>query len=126
MGRRTALAVTVHDPGGDFLAGLRRLGERLTSEFVGIGALVTEDTAGSVGVFIANELGARVDNAPSDVSAIGRHRRRAVELALASAPEAVIYSDVAHMLRWIEARPDEVAEAVNLGATTDMLVDRAQ
>ena len=71
-GRRTALAVTVHDPGGDFLAGLRRLGERLTSEFVGIGALVTEDTAGSVGVFIANELGARVDDAPSDVS---RHRR---------------------------------------------------
>lgn len=64
---RPRLAVTVHDPGGNFLPGLRRLAGPLTSTFAGIGALVTDDTAEPVARFLADALGARVDRAPSDV-----------------------------------------------------------
>jgi len=117
------LAVTVHDPGGNFLPGLQRLAGPLTSTFAGIGALVTDDTAEPVARFLADTLGARVDRAASDVGAIGRHRRRSVELAWAEeAPGLVLYSDVDHVLRWIEARPDEVDAALAAGAGTDLLV----
>jgi len=73
---RARLAVTVHDPGGNFVPGLERMAHRPTSTFAGIGALVTDDTAEPVAKFLAGTLGARVDRAASDVGAIGRHRRR--------------------------------------------------
>jgi hypothetical protein len=120
---RNALAVTVHDPGGDFLPGLRRLAGPLRTTFAaGIGALVTAETADRVAGFLADELGADVDRAASDVGSIGRHRRRSVELALGARPDVVLYSDVDHVLRWIEARPDEVDAALATGARTDVLV----
>jgi hypothetical protein len=119
-----ALAVTVHDPGGHFLPGLRRLGDRLTSTFGTIGALVTTETAEPVARFLSDTLGAWIDRADSDVGAIGRHRRRSVELALSAGPEpnVVLHSDVDHILRWFEAQPGEVDAALRAGATTDMLV----
>ncbi len=124
---RAHLAVTVHDPGGDFLPGLERTAHRLTSTFAGIGALVTDDTAEPVSRFLAGTLGARVDRAASDVGAIGRHRRRSVELALTAdstepEPDLVLYSDVDHVLRWIETQPAEVDAALAAGAETDLLV----
>jgi hypothetical protein len=124
---KARLAVTVHDPGGNFLPGFERMADRLTSTFAGIGALVTDDTAEPVVRFLSDRLGARVERAASDVGAIGRHRRRSVELTLApgfadddDAP--VLYSDVDHILRWVEARPDEVDAALAAGGTTDLLV----
>jgi hypothetical protein len=119
-----ALAVTVHDPGGHFLPGLRRLAEPLQATFATIGALVTTETAEPVARFLSDTLGAWIDRADSDVAAIGRHRRRSVELALGAGPppDRVLYSDVDHVLRWIEARPDEVAAALQAGAATDLLV----
>jgi hypothetical protein len=124
---RVHLAVTVHDPGANFRPGLERMADRVAATFAGIGALVTEETAEPVARFLAESLGARVDRAASDVGAIGRHRRRSVELALAAAapgpgPDVVLYSDVDHVLRWIASRPDEIHAALAAASTTDLLV----
>ncbi len=121
---RPALAVTVHDPGGHFLPGLHRLATGLRSTFAAVGALVTAETADPVAHFLSGSLDAHLDRAPSDIHAIGRHRRRSVQLALAAAPapDVILYSDLDHVLRWIEDRPGEVDEALQAGSVTDLLV----
>lgn len=48
----------------------------------------------------------------SDESRVGQHRREVVRLALGLDGEQILYSDADHILRWIEARPDEVDAAL--------------
>lgn len=119
--RRTALAVAVHDPAGHFVPGLQRLSTRLASLFRGVGALVTTATDDEVARILAARLGARIARHPAcGVDRAGRHRRQAVELALGYRPDAVLYSDLDHVLRWIERDEEELARCLNM--TGDVVV----
>lgn len=106
--RRVALAVAVHDPQAHFAPGLARVGRHLADLFVGVGALVTTSSADQVVAFLSDRVGARVAREPAGASHAGRHRRRSVELALGFEPDAVLYGDLDHVLRWIETDEDEL------------------
>ncbi|MGA8114031.1 MAG: hypothetical protein WCA46_10250 [Actinocatenispora sp.] len=109
---RPVLAATVHDPGGHYLAGLTRLAAPLRDMFAGFGVLATSETAAEVVAFLQYELDARVGRAAADVGRIGRHRREAVRLAATLDPSLVLYSDLDHVLRWIETDPGELRRHV--------------
>ena len=99
---RPVLATTVHDPRGHFLAGLRRLALPLREIFAGFGVLATAETAPDVVSVLEEDLGAAVSRAPGDAASIGRHRRESVRRALSCDPTVVLYSDLDHLLRWVE------------------------
>lgn len=123
--RRPALAATVHDPHGHVLDGLHRLAAPLTQVFGGIGVLATTATADSVVSFLEHELGTVVGRARPSADDIGKHRRESVRLASTLDPSVVLYSDLDHVLRWIEADRPELerglaslpAELVVIGRT---------
>ncbi len=102
------LAATVHDPDGHYLAGLTRLAAVLRKTFAGFGVLATNETAPEVVACLEHELGAAIIRAAADPSSIGKHRRQAVRLASTLDPTLVLYSDLDHVLRWIEVDPDEL------------------
>lgn len=119
--RRTALALAVHDPAGHFVPGLLRLSTRLAGLFSGVGAQVTTATDDEVARLLSARLDARIArDAASGVGSAGRHRRQAVELALGCRPDAVLYSDLDHVLRWIERDEDELARCLDM--TGDVVV----
>jgi hypothetical protein len=105
---RPALAATVHDPGCHFLPGLRRLAAPLGEVFGGLGVLATTRTAAAIVSFLERELGAAVSRAPDSAENIGAHRREAVRLASTLNPSVVLYADLDHVLRWIEADRTEL------------------
>ncbi len=115
---RPVLAATVHDPDRTFLPALHRTGPALRELFGGFGILATEPTSDDVVSFLEHELGAALGRAPADGN-IGRHRRESVRLA--SGDSAVLYSDLDHLLRWIEADRQEV-EKVLASLDADLIV----
>jgi hypothetical protein len=117
--RRVALAVTVGDPGGHFLRGLQHLSGTLDGLFAGVGAVVMRGTDERVASHLRDGLGARIA-VEDPTGAAGRHRRRSVELALELQPDAVLYSDVDHVLRWAEAAEPELRRCLEL--TGDLVV----
>lgn len=117
----TALAVALHDPEGRTIAAIDRLGDALRESFPFVAVNATTDTHPAVLNTLASQLGAEVITHGSDEQLIGRARRKAVELALGLGGDQVLYSDYDHILRWIEARPDEVRAAL-AEPTADLLV----
>jgi hypothetical protein len=115
---RPALAATVHDPASNFLPVLHRTASALREVFGGFGVLATEPTSDEVVRFLEQDLGASVGRAPADGN-VGRHRRKSVSLAGDS--PAVLYSDLDHVLRWIEADRHEV-EKVLASTDADLIV----
>lgn len=108
--KRVALAVTVGDPGGDYLPGLRRLSTAVTDVFADIGPVVMTTTHTEVMSFLRERMGARIATEEPN-GEVGRHRRRSVELALGFRPDAVLHSDIDHLLRGIEAGGPELRAA---------------
>jgi len=105
------LAVTVHDSGANYVPGLRRLSSALRTTFCNVGAVVTSATAPDTRRFLVEDLNAAVlDVEPNDM--IGLHRRESVRLALAPGAQSVLYSDLDHILRWLENEPNEVAQCL--------------
>ena len=121
----TALAVTVGDPGGNFLPGFVRLKERIGRVFSGGGAVVTDRTHPDVVRFVEEELGWPVEVVTPD-GRVGLHRRQSLELALESGAPAVLYSDADHILRWLESAPDEVTKVLDEKRADLVVVGRSQ
>lgn len=105
------LAATVHDPIGAFLPGLLRCRRALQQTFGALCVLATEQTSDEVVSCLQHELNAAVIRAPAN-GEVGRHRRDAVDLARQTRSETVMYSDLDHVLRWVEAAPTELASVV--------------
>lgn len=119
MTRRIALAVAVGDPEGHLIAGVERFTTRLASLFMGVGALVTTESDG-LAQTLNQRLGARIAREPGGLNRAGRHRRRSIEVALELQPDAVLFSDLDHILRWIETDEGELRRCLDL--TTDFVV----
>jgi hypothetical protein len=116
----TALALALHDPDGRTVPALERLGEALCDRFASMAINATRDTHRSVLEAFSALMPATVLTHPADEQMIGVYRRDAVESALAHDTPQILYSDADHILRWIEARPDEL-DAV-LRQRSDFLV----
>jgi hypothetical protein len=117
----TALAVALHDPEGRTVGAIDRLGDGLCESFPYVAVNATTDTHPSLLEALASRLGAQVITHASDEQRIGHARRKAVELALGLGGDQILYSDYDHILRWFEARPDEVRAAL-AEPTPDLLV----
>lgn len=116
VGDTTALAVTVHDPDGRMSPGVERAGPLLAARFAGIVVNATTTTSAGLLDRCRTAMRATVTTHPPDGTIIGRARRDAVETALLLRPPVahVVYSDLDHALRWVEARPDEVDALLGL------------
>jgi hypothetical protein len=111
--RTCALAVTVHDPGANFLPGLQRLGSVLPGVFAAGAAVLTSRTEPQVVGYLEGNLGWATETVEPD-GRVGLHRRMAVSAALAADTDVVLYSDLDHVLRWLEAAPGEIARVVEM------------
>ncbi|GAB3747373.1 hypothetical protein [Microlunatus parietis] len=124
--RRAVLAATVHDRGGNLLEGLRRLATPLREVFAGFGVLATTRTAPAVVSFLEVDLGANVvRDRPSDEH-VGAHRREAVRLALEFKPSIVLYSDLDHVMRWIEADRAELEQHLEVLPADFLVIGRTE
>jgi hypothetical protein len=129
MGTAT-LALALHDPEGRTVAGVDRARKALAGAFPSVVLNATTETHPSVLAAFSSFGDAEVVVHPPDESKIGDARRDAVRIALACGAEQVLYSDGDHILRWIEARPDEVAAVLDdpaddltvVGRTPDALL----
>ena len=104
---RPALAATVHDRNASILPGLRRTADDFSQTFSGFGVLATNETSNDVVTFLRHVLNAEVVRAPAN-GRIGEHRRRALGLASTLSAPTVLYSDLDHVVRWIDADRAEV------------------
>jgi len=117
----STLAVALHDPDGRTVAGIERTSAVLREHFSSVAVNATTVTPASVLDAFATRLDAKVITHAADERFIGAARRNAVELGLALDEGQILYSDGDHILRWVEARPDEVAAALT-GPTADLVV----
>ena len=92
----------------------------LGQAFGALCVVATEQTSDDVVSYLEDGLSATVVRAPAN-GEVGRHRRGAVELALRTRSEPVVYSDLDHVLRWIETAPAELASLVT-DSTHDLTV----
>jgi len=112
------LAVTVHDPVGRLAAAVDRLAGPLRRVFPGIVANISDATRPEV-VAAIEGLGARTMIHAAGEAIIGRARRDAVAMA---AGETALYSDLDHLLRWIETDEADLRRVLASEAEADLLV----
>jgi hypothetical protein len=120
----TSLAVALHDPDGRTARAVERLGDALRARFHSVAINATRDTHPSVLTAFRQLMPADVLTHPADEQMIGVYRRDAVEAALGHETSQILYSDADHVLRWIEARPDEL-DAVLEGGGDFLVVGRS-
>lgn len=116
----TALATALHDPDGRTAAAVERLSQALRHRFAAVAVNATRETAPSAVESFAELMPSTVLAHAADEQRIGTYRRDAVKAALQLGTERILYSDPDHLLRWLEARPDEVDAA--LGEQADFVV----
>ena len=104
----TALAATSHDTKGRLIPAIARSGDLLRELFAGIAINVTHSTHPGVVAAMRDRLGAQVIVHPENEATIGRARRDAVRLALDFPAPWVLYCDFDHLMRWVEANPEEL------------------
>lgn len=118
---QTTLAVALHDPDGRTIPAIERLEGVLLEQFSAVAVNATTETDACVLDTFATRLHAEVITHDPDERFIGHARRNAVQLALTLDGDQILYSDGDHILRWAEARPDEVHAALT-DPTADLVV----
>lgn len=108
---RPTLAATVHDRTGAFLPGLVRGNQALKDTFGALCVVATDQTSDDLVSYMEGALSAEVIRVPAN-GEVGRHRRQVVDLATRTSSENIVYSDLDHVLRWIETDPAELASVV--------------
>ena len=108
MTDRVVLATILHDIDGKLAAPLLAAAPALRKHFAGLAVSLTEATDAKVAKVLERELGASLAFHPVGEAIIGRARRDAVRLALSVDGDRILYSDVDHILRWVEADADEM------------------
>ena len=104
----TALAATSHDTEARLVPAIVRNADRLRQLFAGIAINVTHSTHPNVVSAMRDRLGAHVIVHPENEATIGRARRDAVRLALEFPVSSILYCDFDHLMRWVQANPEEL------------------
>lgn len=117
-----AFATIIHDTEGKLVEPIRTAAPRLRRMFSGFAASLTEATDLRVATALTESLGARIDWHPTGEAIIGLARRSAVALALEGDAERVLYSDMDHVLRWIDADPGEMNEMLSTQPEAQLLI----
>lgn len=117
---KVALAVTVHDPAASIAPGMRRTAKSFREVFSALAADVTEATHIEV-LSALEDAGAWVMTHPVG-NVAGRSRRRAVKRALHSDAERILYSDLDHVIRWIERDRNELEALISRTDAADLVI----
>lgn len=116
-----ALAATLSDRHGRCQPGLKRVAGTLRELFDVIAVNATTVTSSGLLDALREELGATVTlHPPGD--RIGWARKESVLSARELGGQLVLYSDFDHMLRWAEAAPEEIRQALVTGGKHDLTV----
>jgi hypothetical protein len=116
------LAATVHDVDGRLVPALRRLAPVLREVFAGVALNLSDATPSAVALAARDHLDAATMVHAQGEAIIGRARRDALKLALSAANPQILYSDFDHVLRWIDAAPDELRATLAAQPAADLLV----
>jgi hypothetical protein len=119
---RVVLATILHDIDGNLAAPLLAAGPALRTHFAGLAVSLTEGTDSKVAEVLEDELGASLAFHPVGDAIIGRARRDAVRLALELSGDRILYSDVDHILRWLETDADEMAACLAAQQEAQLLI----
>lgn len=117
---RVALAVTVHDPRSRITPGFERAGPALRRVFSGIAANATDLTDERLLNALRDAGSSVITHSIGNVA--GQSRRNAVALALEGQPNRVLYSDLDHVIRWVETDPDELRAVVTRPDAEDVVI----
>ncbi|HEV2514854.1 MAG TPA: hypothetical protein VGV07_06370 [Devosia sp.] len=118
----TALATIIHDTEGRLAEPIRDAAPALRRMFSEFAASLTEATDPQVATALTEALGARVSRHPTGEAIIGLARRNAVALALEGDAARVLYSDMDHVLRWIDADPAEMLAVLSSEPEAQLLI----
>ncbi|MBS0471246.1 MAG: hypothetical protein JSR60_09255 [Proteobacteria bacterium] len=116
------LAATIHDPEGKLAAAIATHAGTLRGTFADFALNVSDATPDSVLTAARDHLGAHTMVHAQGEARIGRNRREAVKLALQGAASTILYSDFDHVMRWIEADPEELRAILTIRSDCDFLV----
>lgn len=122
MADRIVLATVLHDTQGRLSTPLLQAAPKLRRFFSGMAVSLTEATASGVAEVLEGELGALVAYHPVGEEIIGRARRDAVRLALKLDGARVLYSDIDHVLRWIEVDAEEMDQCLKSNPASEFLI----
>jgi hypothetical protein len=118
----TALAATIHDPGGKLVPSIAKDATALKALFDIFAINVTVATHASVIEALDRELAAHVITHKVGECPIAEARRDAVHLALKHGGETIVHSDFDHVIRWIEDKPAELRDVLTREPDTEFLV----
>lgn len=116
------LATVLHDVEGRLSAPIVQAAPALKRFFSGVAVSLTEGTAPEIARVLERELGALVAYHPVGEGIIGKARREAVGLALRLGGARVLYSDIDHLLRWIEVDAEELGKCLTSDPATELLI----
>jgi len=122
MGRSIAFATILHDTEGRLAEPIRQAAPALRQVFDGFAASLTDATDRRVADALAEALGARITRHPNGEAIIGQARRSSVSLALECNTERVLYSDLDHVLRWLEVAPGEMTSVLASQPEANLLI----
>lgn len=122
MSKTIAFATVLHDTEARLAEPIRATAPALREVFDGFAVSLTEATDGRVADALTEALGARIAWHPTGEAIIGLARRSAVGLALACGTERVLYSDLDHVLRWLNVAPGEMAGVLASQPDADLLI----
>lgn len=118
----TTFATILHDPEARLAGPVAAAAPALRRLFSGFAVSLTEATDPRMAAALTEALGARIAWHPTGEAIIGRARRSAVGLALACGTERVLYSDLDHILRWLDTHPAEMADVVAAQPEAQLLI----
>ena len=122
MAEGIILATILHDVEGRLCAPLVQAAPTLKRFFCGVAVSLTEATAPELAQVLERELGALVAYHPVGEEIIGKARRDAIGLALRLDGTRVLYSDIDHVLRWIEDDGEELNKCLARHPATELLI----
>lgn len=122
MLKSTAFATILHDTEARLVEPIAAAAPALRGLFAGFAVSLTEATDARVATILADALGARITWHPTGEAIIGQARRSAVGLALECGTERVLYSDLDHILRWIDTHPAEMADVLAAQPDAQLLI----
>lgn len=118
-----ALATIAHDPRERLNGKLEALLPRLCEMFDAVGVMASVSaTRGALDLFRAHGAVVDQETIPDGTDTIGRRRRGCIEVALRTDASHIVYSDIDHVLRWLERHPDDLRAAITALPDADFTI----